>query len=119
MKKKYFLVFIFYFLFFIFFGFSIQFPNPISKVSSLCSAKDLSYEDLKFVDPVFQGIRKALIFTSNAIILQSMWSTFLKKFPHLILIVQSKLVQLNLKKSKSKSIYAIYTKSGNFGVFFS
>jgi hypothetical protein len=31
-------------------------------------------------------INKILFFTSNAIILQSMWSTFLKTFPHLVLI---------------------------------
>jgi hypothetical protein len=45
-------------------------------------------------------------FISNTIILQSMRSTFLKLFPHLILIVQSKILWLNLKKKEKKSIYA-------------
>jgi hypothetical protein len=59
----------------------------ISKASGLCSAIVLSQEDSKLVDPVLQGVRKALIFTSNAIILQFVWSTFWKLFSHLILIV--------------------------------
>jgi hypothetical protein len=36
---------------------------------------------------ILQGAKKALFFTLNAIILESMWSTFLKKFPHITLIV--------------------------------
>jgi hypothetical protein len=74
-----------------------QFPNTISKASSLCSTKVLSHEDL---DPVLQGVKKALFFTSNVVILQSMRSTFYKKIPHLILIVQSKILRLNLKTIK-------------------
>jgi hypothetical protein len=55
---------------FIFFGgFSTQFLNKISKASSLCSAKVLSQEDSKFDDPVLQGIKRSLFFTSNPIIL--------------------------------------------------
>jgi hypothetical protein len=53
----------------------------------LCSARVLIQEDAKFVDVVLQGVKKAFFFTSNAIILQSMWSTFLKLYPHIILIV--------------------------------
>jgi hypothetical protein len=84
---------------FVFFGgFSTQFSNTISRASSLCSAKVLSHEELKFVDLVLQGVKKALLFTSNAIILQSMWSTFVKPFFHLILIDQNKILWLNLKK---------------------
>jgi hypothetical protein len=37
---------------------------------------------------VLQGAKKTLFFTSNVEILQCMWSTFLKKTPHLISIVQ-------------------------------
>jgi hypothetical protein len=36
---------------------------------------------------ILQDAKKALFFTLNAIILQSMWSTFLKIFPHVTLIV--------------------------------
>jgi hypothetical protein len=57
-------------------GFSTQFPNIISKASSLCSAKILSQEDSKFPGLVLQGVKEALFFTSNAIILQFMWSIF-------------------------------------------
>jgi hypothetical protein len=58
---------------FIFFcRFSIQFLNTISKASSFCGANVLSQEYSKFVDLVLQGVEKTLLFTSNAIILQSM-----------------------------------------------
>jgi hypothetical protein len=59
--------------FYFFGGFSTQFPNTISKASSLCSAKVLSQEDSKFADLVLQRIKEVLFFSSNAIILQSMW----------------------------------------------
>jgi hypothetical protein len=36
---------------------------------------------------ILQDEKKALFFTLNAIILQSMWSAFLKKIPHITLIV--------------------------------
>jgi hypothetical protein len=78
--------------FYFFGGFSIQFPNIISKASALCSTKVLSQEDSKFVDPILQGEKKALFFTSNAIILQFKWSAFLKLFPHIILIACSKIL---------------------------
>jgi hypothetical protein len=88
---------------------STQFPNTISKTSSLCSAKVLSQEDSKFAHLVLHGIKKVIFFTSNATILQSMWSTFLKLFLHIILIVKSKILWLNLKiKKNKKSIYAIW-----------
>jgi hypothetical protein len=77
-------------------GYSTQFPNTISKASSLYSAKVLSQEDSKFADPVLCGVKKALFFTSSIIILQSMWSTFLKLFPNLIVIVQTKILRLIL-----------------------
>jgi hypothetical protein len=35
-----------------FIGFSTQFPNTISKASTLCSANFLSQEDLKFADSI-------------------------------------------------------------------
>jgi hypothetical protein len=69
------------------FGFSIQFLNTISKASSLCSTKALNQEDSKLVD---HGVKKALFFTPNAIILQFIWSTFLQLFPRIILIVQAR-----------------------------
>jgi hypothetical protein len=56
--------------FYFFRGFSTQFPNTISKASSIYSAKVLSQEDSKFVDRVLQGAKNALFLTSNAIILQ-------------------------------------------------
>jgi hypothetical protein len=63
-----------------FYEFPTQFPNTISKASTLCSAKDLSQEDSKITHHVLQGVKKAPFHTLNAIILQSMWSTFLKLF---------------------------------------
>jgi hypothetical protein len=48
---------------------------------------------------ILQGAKKALFFTLNAIILQSMGSTFLKKIPHITLIVQGKILQLELRKN--------------------
>jgi hypothetical protein len=36
---------------------------------------------------ILQGAKKALFFTLNAKILQSMWSIFLKKIPYIILTV--------------------------------
>jgi hypothetical protein len=36
---------------------------------------------------ILQGTKEALLFTLNAVILQSMWSNFLKFFPHITLIV--------------------------------
>jgi hypothetical protein len=104
---------------FIFCGFSAQFPNTISKASSFYIVKILSQEDSKIADPILKGVKKALFFTSNAVILQSLCSTVFNFFSHLILIVQSKILWLNLKKSNQKSIYAICTSSGSFGVFFS
>jgi hypothetical protein len=65
---------------FFFGGFSIQFSKVESKASSLCSIKVLSQEDSKFADHALHGVKKALFFTSNTIILQFMWSTFLKLF---------------------------------------
>jgi hypothetical protein len=59
-----------------FYGFSTQFPNIISKASRLCSEIFLGQVDSKFVDPILQGVKNAFFFTSNAIILQSMCSTF-------------------------------------------
>jgi hypothetical protein len=49
--------------------------------------KKLVKEIQSLLTLILQGAKKALIFTSNAIILQSMWSTFLKFFPHINLIV--------------------------------
>jgi hypothetical protein len=78
MKIKIFWVFVY------FYGFSTQFPNTISKASSLNSEKVLSQEDSiskasslnsekvlsqedsKFADLVLQGVKNALFFTSNA-----------------------------------------------------
>jgi hypothetical protein len=60
-------------------------------------AKILSQEDSKFADHVLQDVKKLIFFTSNTIILQFMWSNFLKLFAHIILIFQSKILHLNLK----------------------
>jgi hypothetical protein len=67
-------------------GFSTQFPNTISKASTLRSAKVLSQEDSKFVEHIFQVVRETLFFSSNDIILHFMWPTFLKLFLYIILI---------------------------------
>jgi hypothetical protein len=64
------------------------------------STKVLSQEDSKFADPFFKGLKKVLFFTLNAIILQSMWSAFLKKITHLISIIKSKILWLNLQNKK-------------------
>jgi hypothetical protein len=59
-----------------FHGFSTQFPNTISKASSLRSAKVSSQEDSKFDDLVLHGVRKALFFISNAIIVVILANAF-------------------------------------------
>jgi hypothetical protein len=74
--------------FYIFYAFSTKSPNTISKALSLCGTKVLSQEDSKFVDHVLQCVKKALFFTSNSIILQSMLSTFLKIFLQFILTLE-------------------------------
>jgi hypothetical protein len=56
--------------------FQLNFLTQYQKPQVLCNAKVLSQEDLKFTDLVLQGVKNPLFFTSNAIILQSMWSTF-------------------------------------------
>jgi hypothetical protein len=66
--------------FLFFYGFSTQIPNTISKASTLHSTKVLNQEDSKFVEPILLVVKKTLFFTSNAIILQPMWSTFLRIF---------------------------------------
>jgi hypothetical protein len=68
---------------------SAQFANTISKASNLCSAKFLSQENSKCDDPIVHGVKEALFFTSNAIILQSMWSKIWNLFAHIILILQN------------------------------
>jgi hypothetical protein len=81
--------------FYYFCRFSTQFPYTISKASSLCCAIVLSQEDSKLADLVLHGVKKTLFLISNAKILQSMWSSFLRLFPHTILILKSKILQLN------------------------
>ena len=66
---------------FLFFnGFSAQFPNMISKALILCSTKVLSQENSEFVEPILEVVNKKFFLHFNAIILQFMWSTFLKLF---------------------------------------
>jgi hypothetical protein len=72
----------------------------------LCSAKALSQEDSKFAELVLQGEKKAQFFISNAIILQSMYSNFLKPFPNITLMVQSKSYGwISKNKNKNKFIF--------------
>jgi hypothetical protein len=61
------------------YGFSAQFLNTMSITSALCTTNVLSQEDSNFHDPVLQGAKTAFFFSLNAIILQPMWSIFLKK----------------------------------------
>jgi hypothetical protein len=63
---------IFWFLFLFLWIFN-SIPNTISKTSTLYSEKNLSQEALGFVDPILHFLH------IQAIILQSLWSTFLKK----------------------------------------
>jgi hypothetical protein len=55
--------------FYFFYGFSTQFPDTISKASTVRSAKVLRQEDSKFVERILQVVKKTFFFTSNAIIL--------------------------------------------------
>jgi hypothetical protein len=57
------------------FNFLTQYQKPQVSVAGV-----LGQEDSKFVDPILHGIKNILFFTLNAIILQSMQSTFLKLF---------------------------------------
>jgi hypothetical protein len=58
--------------FYYFCRFSTQFPNTISKASSLCCAIVLSQEDSKFADLILNGVKKTLFLISVTKILQSM-----------------------------------------------
>jgi hypothetical protein len=51
--------------------FSTQFPNTISKASTLRSEKILSQENSKFVNCILHVVKNAIFFTSNAVSLQS------------------------------------------------
>jgi len=51
------------------------------------STKNLSYEDSKAKDLVKQGAKKLVLFTLDAIILQSMRLKFLKFLPYIFLLV--------------------------------
>jgi hypothetical protein len=68
---------------YLFYEFSTQFPKTVLKAFTLYSVEVLSQEDSKFAELVLE----AFFFTSNAIILQSMWSIFLKPFLHITLII--------------------------------
>ena len=57
---------------FIFNGFSTQLLNTNLKASTFCSAKILSQNDSKFANHILEGVRRALFFTLNTIILQFM-----------------------------------------------
>jgi hypothetical protein len=73
---------------FIFFGgFLTHFTTITSKTSILNNEKKFTKGIQSLLTLILQGAKKALFFTLNAIILQSMWSTFLKKIPHITLIV--------------------------------
>jgi hypothetical protein len=50
--------------------------------------------------------------------LQSMWSTFLKLFSTHYFNIPKQDPTVEFQKRKLKSIYAIYTRSRNFGMFF-
>jgi hypothetical protein len=90
----------------------------ISKTSTLSNEKNLTKGIQSLLILILQGAKKAIFFTLNTIILQSMWSTFLKFFPHITLIVYGKILWLELKKKIFNLIYAICNWSDNFGVFF-
>jgi hypothetical protein len=80
----------------------------------LCSAKVLSQEDLKFVEPVLQGVKKALFISSNTIILQSMVKFFETFFTHYSnSLEQDPIVECQNKKIE-KSIYASCSKNQSF-----
>jgi hypothetical protein len=48
-----------YWNFYLFYGFSTQFPNTISKDSTLCGTKVLIQENSKFADPIFTCCKKS------------------------------------------------------------
>jgi hypothetical protein len=67
-------------------GFSTHFPNIMPIAQLWIVQLVLSQEESKFVDLVLQGAKKALFFSSNIIVLQSIWLNFLKDFPQINLI---------------------------------
>jgi hypothetical protein len=73
--------------FFSFGGFLTHFATITSKTSTLNNEKKNYQGNSKSADPDFAGCKKGSFRHFNAIILQSMWSTFLKKIPHINLIV--------------------------------
>jgi hypothetical protein len=65
----------------------------------LCSAKVLSQEDSRFANLFVQVEKKTHLFTSNIIILQSVWCIVVENFLHIVLIVQGKVLQLGPLKN--------------------
>jgi hypothetical protein len=86
--------------FFFFMGLQLNFLTQYQKAQVCVVQKFKAKKIQKFVDPILYGMKKTLFFTSNSIILQSMWSIFLKLFLHIILLVQIKILWSNLKKEK-------------------
>jgi hypothetical protein len=67
--------------------FSTHFIAIISKTSTLSNEKNLTKGIQSLLTLILHGARKALFFSLNAIILQSMWLNILKFFPHITLMV--------------------------------
>jgi hypothetical protein len=72
----------FYFLFILFYfyfcGLSNHFSRIISKTSTLSNENKITKGIQSLLTLILQGAKRALFFTLNAIILQSIYSTFLE-----------------------------------------
>jgi hypothetical protein len=100
---------------FFFNGFSTQFPKIIFKTSTLCSAKILSQEDSKIANPILKGVKKSSFLHFKRYNLTIYVAKFLKTFStHYFETRSYGLIQFFYSKVP---IYAIYTRSGSFGVF--
>jgi hypothetical protein len=83
---------------FLFFnGFSTQFPNMISKALTLYSTKVSSQENSKFVEPILEVVNEKFFLHFKCYNFAIYVVNFFETFPHIILIVRSKILWLNLK----------------------
>ena len=67
--------------------------------------------------PVLQDTKKTVLFTSNAIDFQSVWSSSMKCFVHVLLLVKGKILRLKIPNKKTIIIFARWDRNRRIGVF--
>ena len=81
------------------------------------SGKVCQYLESKYADPVRAGKKKTTLHFSNACILQSVRSNFLKFFECHLVVVNLKILRLKRVKSCFNQSYSVTSLKGSFEVF--